>query len=208
MRRTAIACALGALLAAGVLVPTAGASPASDFAAIVKDFRNDGDITSCLFTQAQLEDALTQLPPDVSAYSPGLKEEIEREITRWKSGGCKGKTPGGVTLRIVKVSAKGKAAKESVTIRNAGSKAVDLGGYMLRDASDHVIKFKKTTLTKGASLRVVTGCRKGHKGVLRKGTTYYACRVTEFWDDSGDVVQLVNPKGGLLSQKKYGTPPA
>jgi hypothetical protein len=43
---------------------------------------------------------------------------------------------------------------------------------------------------------------------LRKGSRYYACRTRQFWDDAGDVVELVSPKGALVSQKRYGTPPA
>lgn len=204
-------CALVALAVGVVVAPGAGASPASDFAAIVMDFRGDQKITPCLFSQAQLESARTQVGPDANAYAPGLSAAIGREIQRWKDGGCTAKrvaTAKGADVRIVKVKAKGAARTESVTLRNYSSKSVNLKGYVLRDAADHNIKFKKTTLKAKRSVVVVTGCRKGSKKALRKGTRYYACRSTEFWDDAGDVVQLVNAKGGLLSQKTYGTPPA
>ena len=38
---------------------------------------------------------------------------------------------------------------------------------------------------------------------VRRGSRYYACRKTQFWDDAGDVVELLAPGGGLLSQKRY-----
>jgi hypothetical protein len=211
VRWNAIRCALGALLVGAVVVPGVGASPASDFNAVIKDFTSDQKITPCLFTQAQLESARSQLGADVNAYSPGLSAAISREIQRWKDGGCTAKrvvAAQGADVRIVKVKAKGPARTESVTLRNYSRKTVNLRGYVLRDAGDHAIKFKKTTLKAKRSLVVVTGCRKGSKKAVRKGTRYYACRTKEVWDDAGDVVQLVSPKGGLLSQKSYGTPPA
>ena len=209
MRWKATCCALVALAVGVVVAPGAGASPASDFAAVIKDYTSDQKLTPCLFSQAQLESARAQLGPDANAYAPGLSAAIGREIQRWKDGDALGRAAAkGADIRIVKISAKGGARKESVTLRNYGSKAVSLKGFVLRDAGDHLIKFKKTTLKAKRSLVVVTGCRKGSKKALRKGTRYYACRSKEFWDDAGDIVQLVNAKGGLLSQKSYGTPPA
>ena len=93
-----------------------------------------------------------------------------------------------------------------MTLRNFGSKTVSLKGYVLRDAADHAIKFKKTTIKSKRSVVVVTGCRKGSKKAVRKGTRYYACRTKEFWDDAGDVVELVNAKGGLLSHEDVRDP--
>ena len=211
MRTTAIRCALVALLAGVVVAPGVLASPASDFNAIVKDFTSGRNITPCLFTLAQLEAARTQLGPDANAYAPGLGVAISREIKRWKDGDCTAKKVAaakGADVRIVKIKSKGGVRSESVTLRNYSSKAVNLRNYVLRDAGDHLIKFKKTSLKAKRSVVVVTGCRKGSKKAVRKGTRYYACRSTEFWDDAGDVVELVNAKGGLLSRKAYGTPPA
>lgn len=199
--------ALGALFAAILFAPAAGASVSSDTNAIVKDYGGNHSITACRFTIAQLQNAYSTLGPDVDTYSPGLRVAIRRELKRWTDGDCKGKAKT-ADLRIVKVASKGGAGKESVTIENYGAKTVNLRRYVLRDASKHAIRFGKTTLKAGRSLKVVTGCRSGHKSALRKGSTYYGCRKTEFWDDAGDVVQLVNASGTLLSQKQYGTPPA
>lgn len=203
--------ALVALLVAVVAVPGVAASPTADLNAIVKDFTSGRNITACLFTQAQLEAARAQLGPDANAYAPGLGEAISREIKRWKDGDCSRKriaAAKGSDVRIVKVASKGGARSESVTLRNYGSKTVSLKGYLLRDAGDHAIKFIKTTIKPRRSVVVVTGCRKGSKKAVRKGTRYYACRSKEFWDDAGDIIELVNAKGGLLSMKTYGTPPA
>jgi hypothetical protein len=208
MRIVLLRGAFVALLAGAVIAPTAAASPQSDTAAVIKDFGADSDITPCRFTIGQLENARGQLGADINAYSPGLRVEVNREITRWKDGGCKGKAGAVPDVRIVKVKAKGGVRKESVTLKNFGSKNVSLRRYALRDAAGHVIRFKKTTLKAGRSLVVVTGCRKGSKKALRKGSRYYGCRKTQFWDDAGDVVELLNAKGVLQSRSKYGTPPA
>jgi hypothetical protein len=206
MRTVLLRGAFVALLAGAAIAPAASASPASDTAAVIKDFGGDGDITACRFTIGQLENARGQLGADLNAYSPGLRVEINREISRWKDGGCKRKA-GAVDVRIVKVKAKGGARTESVTLKNFGAKAVNLRRYALRDAAGHAIRFKKTTLKAGRSLVVVTGCRKGSKRALRKGSRYYGCRKTQFWDDAGDTVELLNAKGVLQSRSQYGTPP-
>jgi len=197
--------ALAALLCAVVLAPAAGASPASDSEAVLKDYARDRDITSCRFAQSQLENARGQIAADADTYATGFRAEVNREVKRWKDGGCKRGRASAVKLRIVKIQPKGAAGKESVTIRNAGSKSVDLRRFVLRDAADHAIRFTKLKLAPGRSIRVVTGCRAGHKGSLRKGSSYYACRSKQFWDDAGDVVELVTPQGALLSQKTYGS---
>lgn len=208
-RSTKVRCALVALLAAVVLVPgSVSVAGASDANAIIKDYSSGHDITACRFTLGQLESVLGQLGGDLDAYAPGLRDAIKGEIKRWKDGGCKGKKGATVDVRIVKVSAKGGARAESVTLKNFGARAVSLRRYVLHDASGHAIRFKKTTLKAGSSLKVVTGCRKGSKVALRKGSRYYGCRKTQFWDDAGDIVTLVDDKGTLLSTKAYGQPPS
>ncbi len=191
-----------------MLAPGVGAGAASDRDAVLKDYSSGAKITACRFTIAQLQSALSELGADVNAYSPGVRDAIKGEIQRWKNGDCKGKKGAAVDIRIVKISAKGGARSESVTLKNFGAKGVNLRRYVLRDASKHTIRFKKTTLKAGRSLRVVTGCRKGSKAAVRKGSRYYGCRKTQFWDDAGDVVSLINDKGTLLSKQAYGQAPA
>ena len=108
-----------------------------------------------------------------------------------------------MVVRIVSVSPKGGAPVEYVTIKNVSKKTVNLRGYALRDEGDHTLKLGSTKLKKGAKLRIVTGCHSGRRGAVRRGSRYYACRTLAFWDDAGDIVQLLGPGGGLLSQKRY-----
>jgi hypothetical protein len=191
-----------AALAAAVLAPgAADGSAAADLASMTRDYTRDQRLTPCRFTKHQLEGARGKIGQDIASYAAGIDRAIAREIKRWKTGGCTGRHP--VRVRIISVAARGAAGAESVTIRNVSSKAINLRGYALRDADDHTLRFGATKLAKGRRLRVVTGCHSGHRGAVRRGSRYYACRATAFWDDAGDVVQLLGPGGGLLSQKRY-----
>jgi hypothetical protein len=198
------------LLAAAVTVPSAIATPAADLAAMIRDHARDDKLTPCRFTKKQLNDARTQIGADTDTYGKGIRTAINRELRRWRDGKCKGKR-GGAKLQIVRVRAAGPAGKEYVTIRNLAGKTVNLRNYALRDGTDHVLKLRSTKLRRGARLKVITGCRSGHETAFRRGSSYYACRSVEVWDDAGDVVELLGPGGGLLSRRQYGTiapPPA
>jgi hypothetical protein len=201
--RSRVQLALAAVLAVAVLAPSAAASPAADLAAVIRDYSNDQRITPCRFTQAQLQAARSRISDDVETYAKGIGVALAREVKRWQDRGCAGKRRG-ADLRIVAVKPSGGARTESVTIKNFGSKTVDLRGYALRDATDHTLKLPATKLRKGRKLVVVTGCRSGQRRAVRRGSRYFACRKTPFWDDAGDVVELLGPGGGLLSQKRYG----
>jgi Lamin Tail Domain len=201
--RSRLQLAIVAALGAAALAPAAAsASPAADLAAVTRDYTRDQRITPCRFTQSQLEGARSKIGADIASYAAGIDVAIAREIQRWKDRGCAGKRRA-VRLRIIAVSSSGGANVEYVTIKNVGSKTVNLHNYALRDSDDHTLKLRATKLKKGAKLRVVTGCHSGRSGAVRRGTRYYACRKTQFWDDAGDVVELLAPGGGLLSQKRY-----
>ena len=201
--RSRLQLALAAALVVAVLAPGAAVgSPAADLAAVTKDYTRDQKITPCRFTQGQLEGARSKIGSDVATYAAGIDVAIAREIKRWKQRGCAGKRRA-VRLRIVTVASSGGANAESVTIKNVGSKTVSLRNYALRDGDDHTLKLGATKLKKGRKLRIVTGCRRGHRSAVRRGSLYYACRSTAFWDDGGDVVELLAPGGGLLAQKRY-----
>ncbi|MGH2897102.1 MAG: lamin tail domain-containing protein [Solirubrobacteraceae bacterium] len=191
-----------AVLALAVIAPSATASPAADAAAIGADFGRDGKLTPCRFSVSQLTSARDQVSGDLDAYAPGLRPAILAQIKRWKRGRCKGRSLVG-RLKIVGVKATGGAGEEYVTIKNVSRKAIDLRGFALRDAADHTLKFRRTKLEAGRSLKVVTGCRKGHTSALRRGASYYGCRRNEVWDDAGDVVELLGRGGGLLATKAY-----
>ncbi len=70
-----------------VLVSFTCAGPAA--ADVYDDFRDDGQIDPCQYTDGQLEEGLNGLPPDVLQYSPGLADQLAagRE-------GCGGGAPG------------------------------------------------------------------------------------------------------------------
>jgi len=42
---------------------------------------------------------------------------------------------------------------------------------------------------------------------VRKGSTYYACRTKQFWENGGDIAGLFTSGGTLVSIKSYGKPP-
>ncbi len=204
MKRSLQLALAATLLAAAVLAPSATATPAADLAAMIRDHARDDKLTPCRFTKNQLNNARTQIGADIDTYGKGIRTAINRELKRWRDGRCKGKR-GGAKLQISKVRGTGAADKEYVTIRNLAGKTVDLRNYALRDSTDHVLKLRSTKLKRGARLKVVTGCRSGHKAAFRRGSSYYACRSLEVWDDAGDLVELLGPGGGLLSRKQYGT---
>ena len=201
-----LACA-ALLVAAAALAPTAAASPTADLSAIIRDHGSDEKVTPCRFTKNQLTSARTQISGDIDTYAKGIRPAINRELKRWRDGKCRGKRDG-AKLRITKVRGAGPAGEEYVTIRNLAGKTVNLRNYALRDSTDHVLRLRSTKLRRGARLKVVTGCRSGHRKAVRRGSTYHACRAIEVWDDAGDLVELLGPGGGLLSRKQYGTPPA
>jgi hypothetical protein len=193
-----------ALVAAAVLAPSATGSPAGDLASVLRDYSRDGKITPCRFTQGQLASARTQISDDIETYAKGIRAAIAREVKRWRDGGCRGKGAAANKLRIVKIKAAGGPGDEYVKIKNTGRRAVSLKGFALRDAADHTLKFRSTKLRAGRTLKVITGCRKGHHSAMRRGSSYYACRKAEVWDDAGDTVELLGVGGGLLASKTYG----
>lgn len=201
--RPRIQLATAAVLVAAALAPAAAASPAGDLQSVLRDYSRDAKITPCRFTKGQLESTRTQISEDIEIYAKGVRGAIRREIKRWRDGRCKGSNAAARRLRIVAIKAGGGPARESVTIRNTGRRTISLRGFALRDGADHTLKFRSTKLGPGRSLKVVTGCRKGHRGAVRRGSRYYVCRKNEVWDDAGDVVELLGRGGGLLTRKTY-----
>lgn len=189
---------------AAVLAPSAAGSPTADLNSVARDHSRDDKITPCRFTKGQLESARSQISEDIETYAKGIRAAITREVKRWRDGTCKGKGAAANRLRIVTVKAKGGAGREYVTIKNTGRKAVSLSGFALRDAGDHTLKFRSTKLKAGSKLKVITGCRDGHRSAVRRGSSYYVCRRNEVWDDAGDTVELLGKGGGLLATRTYG----
>ena len=84
--------ALSALIASLALL--AGAAPDA-LAGPVDDFRQDGVVDVCRYSQGELERAGNSLPPDVIQYSPGLADQLSAGREGCSGGG----SPGGVNPR-------------------------------------------------------------------------------------------------------------
>lgn len=214
--RLALGSALLALLALGAVAPPVLADAASDARAVYLDWQPDKVITACRFTRAQLVNAQTTAAssPDFDTYAPGFRDQINREIARYDSGGCQGiSTPPSAAkrarsplrkVRIAKIRPKGGSA-ESVTIRNAGSKTVSLRGATLRDRKGNRVRFPRGTKLRGKrSLKVITGCAPGQRRPVRRGSRLFACKRKLLWDDRGDVVKLADSRGTVVAQRGYG----
>ena len=215
IRRTTV---LAALAAAALVVPASSAlaAPADDFRAVFGDWRPDGRITQCRFTRAQLVNArdVSRTTTDFDSYAPGFREEVGRELARHDAGGCKGIAPQPSralrnrsalrSVRIVAIRPKG-GARESVTIRNTGGRAVSLKGATLRDrAGRRVLLGSAGRLGARRSLQVISGCAPARKRPVRFGTRLFACRSGRVWDDRGDVVKVVDSRGTAVAQRGYG----
>lgn len=82
--------ALAAAIAATALF--VAVAPAS--AGPIDDYRRDGNIDPCKYSDGQLKRGRDNLPPDVQQYAPGLADQL-------KAGreGCGGSSPGGANPR-------------------------------------------------------------------------------------------------------------
>jgi hypothetical protein len=201
--RPAFALALGA----AALAPAATAGPTEDAAAVRADYAGGQDITPCRFSRQQLVNARNAITSDDDQYVPGYREEVGREIRRWDSGGCASAGGGGTVraarFKIVTIRPRGRR-RESVTIRNVGNRTGNLRRYSLRDRAGNRIRFRRSyRLRRGRRLRVVTGCFRRRRRAVRRGARLYACKRRPLWNDRGDVVRLVNPRGRRVSQRGY-----
>lgn len=82
MRRLPLSVCLACLLALIAVTPAAAQG-------VYEDFRNDGKINACQYSDQQLQRALDGLPPDILQYAPGFADQLAagRE-------GCGGAAPG------------------------------------------------------------------------------------------------------------------
>ena len=197
------------LAAAVIATQPASAGPNEDYAAVHADWQADGDVGSCRFTRPQLVNA-HNLATNDDLYN-GFRDEVDREINRWDSGGCNGAGGGSsnkADFHIVALKGKVRSRnkrKEYVTIKNKGGKTGSLKGWAVKDRSGHRIRFRRKLRVKAhRRLRVVTGCVKGHRKAFRRGSRYYACRKKSIWNDKGDVAKLARPGGNVVSQRGFG----
>src|SRR3954453_6284619 len=205
---------LAALCAAFAAMPAA-ATPEDDFQAVYADWKGDGDVTACRFTQQQLENAynVANGNPDFQ-YNSGFQDEVQREISRWKAGGCAGVSPVSVRkasplngAKIVKVAGRGKAGREYVKIKNRTKKTLSFRKATLRNRGRTKATFPaKFKLKKGKTALVRVGCAPHKRKASFKGTKVWLCkRRGQLFRDKGDAARLADAKGTVVSQYGFGT---
>lgn len=159
-----------------VLAPSALASPSSDLTAMANDYKVDRDITDCRFTKQQLTDSRALLTEDINSYNPDFRAEIDREIARWRNGGCAPKVAGTTGKAKTTPSAGGYTVSSGLTAScpKGGAKcSFSLSGTArarregkLRTIT--VVARKSFTLAAGRSRKITFKLNKTGAALLRK----------------------------------------
>ena len=84
--------------------------------------------------------------------------------------------------------------EEWVEITNKGSSDVNLAGWTLNDAQNHIYTFPDFVLAAGAKVVVRTGVGDDSAGDL------FWSRSSSIWNNSGDLAQLKDLVGSVVSQ--------
>jgi len=102
-------------------------------------------------------------------------------------------TPTTAGFEIIALNCTG--TPESVTVRNTGSQAADLGNWSIHDeGAKHTYVFAAgTSIEPGATVSVWTYTGAAQRIVFWKGSAV--------WNNSGDTAFLLNPSGALVSQR-------
>lgn len=66
----------------------APAAPAASFAQILDDYKADGAIAPCAYSEADLKAARAMIPADLVQYAPGLVDQINAALEAWARGDC------------------------------------------------------------------------------------------------------------------------
>jgi hypothetical protein len=213
MRRCLLVLAT-AIAAAAAALP-ASASPQSDFNAVYADWKKDLKITPCQWSQAQLQNTydIARSNPDFQ-YETKFVDDTQREINRWKSGGCSGIQPLSVRkksplfgVHIVSVRGRGGAARELVKIRNGKRKTVSFRNASLVNIKGAGYFFPaRFKLAKGRTATVHIGCA---KGVKRRATfttrSVWLCGTRGLFRDRGDLARLADAKRLVVSERGFGS---
>ncbi|AGL20923.1 lamin tail domain-containing protein [Actinoplanes sp. N902-109] len=89
---------------------------------------------------------------------------------------------------------------EWISLVNSGSKAVNLKGYTIRDASNHVYTFGSVSIAgKGGRLWLHTG-----KGTANAKNRYWGSG-NYIWNNTGDKATLKNASGKTVDTCSYGS---
>lgn len=73
-------------------LPASAPAQGSDFERIFEDYRADGEIDPCKYTDKQLRNAEDQVPPDIEQYAPGFLDALRTARERRARGECDKKT--------------------------------------------------------------------------------------------------------------------
>jgi hypothetical protein len=78
------------VVAAALIALLAGASGASanSFITTFQDYKADGKINGCAYSEAVLRDAQGQVPPDIEQYAPDFPAALGAALEQRASGGC------------------------------------------------------------------------------------------------------------------------
>lgn len=204
---------LALVLAGALAVAPASADPQSDFNHVYGDWKGDGVITQCLWSQAELQNAYDVATgnPDFQ-YDTRFTDAVQVEIKRWKGGGCSAvlgtvRRASPLTgAKIASVRGRGGPARELVTIRNTTGKALAFRKASLRNSKRGRAAFPSGfRLAKGKTATVHVGCAAGRRRPSYVKTTVWLCHKKALFADKGDLARLADPKGVVVSQRGYGS---
>lgn len=209
-----IALVVAAIAVALAWVLPAQAGPQEDFDRVYADWKPDNDVTACAFSQAELQSAydVATGSPDFQ-YSTAFTDEVQREIARWRSGGCSGVAPLSARrvspihgARLTAVRGRGNTGKEYVKVKNTGKKTIPFKKASVRNLKKQKAVFPATFKLKPGKTAVVRmSCAKGKRRASFKGLRVNLCRKSQLFKDRGDAARLADPKGTVVSQRAYGT---
>jgi micrococcal nuclease len=87
---------------------------------------------------------------------------------------------------------------EYVVLSNQGAETVDLSGWTVSDEAGHEYRVPDgTTLSPGASVRIVTG-----SGTDGDGRLYWG-RTGAVWNNGGDTVTVRDASGTIVAERSY-----
>lgn len=139
------------------------------------------------------------VPPDVKYEE--LFREAEREA-REAERGLWATREMGVKIADIQADAPGNDKEnpngEWVEIVNEGSAAVNLEGYSLKDAANHIYTFPAFTLQPGTTVRLYSG-----QGQDDASSLYWGLVGEAVWNNSGDSAFLRDSEGNLVDDYTY-----
>ena len=139
------------------------------------------------------------VPPNVKYEE--LFREAEREA-REAGRGLWANRETGVKIAHIEADAPGNDSEnpngEWVEIVNEGSAAVNLEGYSLKDAANHIYTFPAFTLQPGVTVRLYSG-----RGQDDASSLYWGLVGEAVWNNSGDSAFLRDSEGNLVDSYSY-----